>query len=463
MTPFARAVLDFGTARALFSLETGILVALSGGADSCALLLALNEARQAGLLPDLLGAIHVHHGLRGAAADDDAAFCAALCDSLGLKFLKRQAHLATSANESDARSVRYRLLIDAAHTIGADTIATAHTADDQAETVLLRILRGTSVDGLVGIPAERILAPGLRVVRPLLAQRRSQIEAYCRSHAVRPRHDPTNDDPRFPRNRVRRLLPELSATFNPRLVEALGRLAENARHEREESAIDASALRLFEHAVTDDGVALTLSVPALRAVSVALRRRTLYRALLRIGGHHGGTEALATARWVDCLDALVAESGAFDLPGRLRACREGDVVRIAPVPPLAEGAAFAVPLAIPGITRTGTVAVRATWGKRSGPRDGALSLGLPPGVTLTLRSARPGDRIAPPGMGGHTKSVRRILAEARVPVADRAGWPVLVRDDSGEILWIVGHVLADAALNRTVEPALYLDADWAPV
>jgi tRNA(Ile)-lysidine synthase len=281
---FVRSIAAFVRQRELFGEGARVLVALSGGPDSCALLLALCEAADAGLLPDPVAAAHFHHGLRGRDADEDAAFSAALAVRCGIPCVVGLGAVpkdGRSPNDT-ARRARYDFLLEAARDFAADTIATAHTADDQAETVLNRVLRGTSVDGLAGIPARRMLAEGVTVVRPLRACRRVDIEAYCAAHGITPRRDPSNEKDRYTRSRLRKRLPELARDFNPRLTEALIRLSEQA-------AADAELLNtltddLMTRAVRDAAPeCLVLNASALREAPPALRRRALIRALRRNG------------------------------------------------------------------------------------------------------------------------------------------------------------------------------------
>jgi tRNA(Ile)-lysidine synthase len=294
---------------ALFREGEQVAVALSGGADSCALLLALKES-----FPErLAGVLHFHHGMRAADADADAGFCAQLATKLGVPCLIGLGALGSGASEGSARAARYEFLIQGAQDLGATLIATAHTADDVAETVLLRILRGTSVDGLAGIPARRELSNGISVVRPLLSARRADTVACCDFHGVIPRHDPTNDDSSVPRNRVRKLLPELSSAFNPRLAEALVRLAGHAEADRDflESASEALD---------------TADAKALLAAPPALRRRALLRRLRRASP--SAREERATAYWVGVLEKILAGGPPQDLPGGVRASLKAGQLRV---------------------------------------------------------------------------------------------------------------------------------------
>ncbi len=324
MHPFARAVADFAREQGLFPPGARPLVALSGGPDSCALLLALLEAADAGRLPRPLGAAHFHHGLRAADADEDAAFCAALCARLrlpcviGLGAVPRTRAALPGRRRSPndaARRARYAFLEDAAAQAGADVVATGHTADDQAETVLLRILRGTVPDGLGGFRAARALRPGLRVVRPLLARSREGVESYCRDRGVTPRRDPSNEKGQYARARLRALLPALERDFNPRLREALRRLAGAA-------ADDADLLGRMTDALWG-----RVAAPAPRRVRLdgALRGNTppcaaaCSRALCGTprGRGGGGRGRAANVHAAEAL--LLAGGGAADLPGGVRA------------------------------------------------------------------------------------------------------------------------------------------------
>jgi len=430
LSNLARSVVEFTADRALLVSEDRILVALSGGADSCALLLALVEAGREGLLPMPVGVAHFHHGMRGRDADADAGFCAQLAVRVGLPCVIGLGALA-HANEADARTVRYAFLTEAAQELGASVVATAHHADDLAETVLLRVLRGTSVEGLAGIPPRRALGEGIEVVRPLLGCRRTEIEAYCQQQGILPRHDPTNDNPLYPRSRVRQLLPELAAQFNPRLTEALVRLAESA-------SADTAALQPAAEALWAESERamepLVLQCAPLLAAPAALRRRVLYRALW--SATEAEREARVTARWIGRLEALLTTPGQLDLPGRVRATSDAQALLLGP--PLAP-----VPLGGRLVTRLG--APLTTRSRRSL----LIDCGTIP-ANLRVRGAADGDRIAPLGMGGKTRLVRDLLREAGVGVGARSGWPLVV-DAADTVLWVVG--VAQAEQTRVPQQA----------
>ncbi len=319
---FARAVVVASALQtsAVRADPARILVALSGGPDSTSLLLALHRA-----FPEALtGAAHFHHGLRGADADADAAFCAGLCARLGvpLAICLGKVIPAGRSPQAAARADRYEFLAETAREWDANCLAVAHTADDQAETVLGRVLRGTGVDGLAGIPPTRELCDGLSIIRPLLDISRASVEAFCAESSVTPRQDPSNGGTKYTRSRLRQRMPEIARDFNPRLNDALRRLADNARTDSDFIAEQAKALG--ERAVTagEPGGTISLSVAALADAHPALTRRVLLAAIRRVYPEDRPVEReeATTAAFVDALEKIIRTgTGAATLPGNVRA------------------------------------------------------------------------------------------------------------------------------------------------
>jgi len=205
------------------AFEHGILAAVSGGADSVALLHLLAHA----CFPaGKLAVAHVNHRLRGADSDADAAFVHSLAEEYQLRYYECRLDAGTALSENSARNLRYDCLLPQAERIGVRYLATAHTADDQTETVLHRILRGTGLSGLAGIAPLRSLTQAVTLLRPLLHVRRKEILAYLERHRKPYREDKTNLETQFTRNRIRnRLLPVLREEYNPQIDEAVCRLA----------------------------------------------------------------------------------------------------------------------------------------------------------------------------------------------------------------------------------------------
>lgn len=311
--------------RALGDPTPGLVVAVSGGPDSVALVRALLAVRPEET-PLVLA--HLNHQLRGGDSDADEAFVRAfaaphlpvVCHRLDIAALAGGDNL-----EAVARRERYRWLADVARAHDLRFVATGHNANDQAETVLHRLLRGAGIDGLRGIAARRPLADGVEVVRPLLDVTRDEIEAYLVELGQEARHDTSNDDRRFTRNRLRHeLLPLLARDYNPRVVEVLGRLARQADEAAREE--ESRAAELLRHAeLPRAGTTVVLDAEALRGAS----RREVRAALRLVWRRERWSMDRMTFADYERVAALAeAEHGAHDLPGGVQARRAGRVLRL---------------------------------------------------------------------------------------------------------------------------------------
>jgi tRNA(Ile)-lysidine synthase len=310
----------------------GLLVAVSGGLDSVALCHALHElAREHGLN---LSIGHVNHGLRGEQSEGDQAFVEELGARLGVPVdslrlepggLRRAGPSRDRPTlQEAARQLRYQGLGALAGRRGASRIATAHTADDQAETVLLRLLRGSGPDGLAGIP-ER--SPDGRIVRPLLAVSRQQIERFARERRLVWREDASNECLDYARNRLRRRwLPGLADEFNPRLLRAIGNLAEAQRRDAE--WIAAEVEREAAARFAEEGSWLVIDAKDWVALPEALSRRLVRAALERCGAGR-----LVSRVHLERALRFLAEGRAgtaIELPGGLRLRRDAAGFRLGP-------------------------------------------------------------------------------------------------------------------------------------
>jgi tRNA(Ile)-lysidine synthase len=326
---FARRLLADWKRLALPVTGGRIVIAVSGGADSVALLLALDELMKGQRLVALdITVAHLDHGLRGKSGQEDARWVAALAESLGFEVAIGKADVKERVvQESDnleqaARRARYEFLAEVAAGCSAHVVLTGHTMDDQAETVLLCLLRGSGAEGLSGMEAVRALAASSDVLlaRPLLAwARRAETEKYCRERKVQFRMDEMNEEERFSRVRVRRQLLPLMETFNPRVVAALSRTAELLRKDAE--VLTAAAEELLKSAMeekmgSDAGASITgsLSVSLLARAPVALRRRALR---LWIAGGRGDLRRLELVHLMGIEKLLVGDHGGrvAQLPG----------------------------------------------------------------------------------------------------------------------------------------------------
>jgi tRNA(Ile)-lysidine synthase len=310
-----------------------VVVAVSGGADSVALLLALKELVQGRKIDIEIIVAHLNHKLRGAASDADALWVASMAKRLGCRAevstsdIKKRVKKSGDNLEQAARRARYEFLAKVAKAIEAKLILTAHTMNDQAETVLINLLRGSGSGGLGGIEPRRPLTTGSAVTlaRPLLSwATRQDTEAYCQSLSIAYREDQMNFDESFTRVRVRNELLPLLESFNPKVIETVVRSAEILRED--DAALESAAQRLLEIA-SDDNESLHGDV--LRVAPVALRRRALRLWLAQM---RGDLRRIEHAHIV-AIERLLASTGSgrvIELPGGATAFRKNGMLRYRP-------------------------------------------------------------------------------------------------------------------------------------
>lgn len=317
LSDFANRLRDEWRRLKLPEADERIVVAVSGGADSCALLIAFSELIKQKVLNVKMVIAHFDHGLRGDAGEEDARFVSDLCAQMDVQAIVGRGRVAASAKavkdnlEQAARRARYEFLLTCARRNDARYVLTAHTMDDQAETVLMRLLRGAGSEGLSGIDPVRTLDDkheDVQLVRPLLAwARRAETEAFCVASGVAYRTDEMNADENFTRVRVRRKLLPLLQTFNPRHVETINRTAGLLREDAEAlqfyarelldaatcDAADAKAVAQNVAANASDTVehlSPALDVEKMRFAPAAIRRRALRLWLARSRGDLRGLE-----------------------------------------------------------------------------------------------------------------------------------------------------------------------------
>jgi tRNA(Ile)-lysidine synthase len=403
-----------------------VLVAVSGGLDSMVLLRLLHSLRDQFRLHLHVG--HFDHRMRPD-SDCDAAWVAQVCEELQVACTVGSAPI-VPRNEQEARKLRYDFLELTADTIGANRIATAHHADDQAETVLFRVLRGTGVDGLAGIPERRG-----RIVRPLLPFRRSELKRWAEETRLDWREDPSNTTRVYARNRIRLdVLPRLEAE-SPGASRALTRLARAAARTRAawENALGEIEKRVI---LSEDTGIIELARDRLLEYHPEIRARLLRRWLARLGRAPGraGTAVAPTF-----IRAGGSGSG-IHLSGGLRAERDFGVIRLyravaantEPDQPLwIENAA-----AGSGETIVGGRQYNVRWSVGAGAVTGESAgfdltdLRFP----LAVRGWVPGDRIH---MAFGTKKLKKLFVEKRLGREHRRTVPVLV-DSKDHVLWVVG-------------------------
>ena len=404
-------------------------MAVSGGADSTALLLALHD-----LESDVVAA-HVNHHLRGAESDADETFVRDLCAVLGVPLRVGEGSLdpgrvRARGVEAAAREVRYARLLALRDEEGAAWVATAHQKNDQAETILMRLLTGSGLAGLRGIHPVR--ADGF--IRPLLEVTRADVDAYLAERNVTPRIDRSNDDPRFLRNRVRVFLRHVDAVENLARIAAQARAqwpaVERAIDEADRACVEAHDDRTVFRAWPDDEW---------------LRGALLQRHIRRLDPQARDFDAGRLASQVEAITRvsvtknleLVRKATLLVLRKRLEAAPDFEVE-------LTDGTAF-IPAA--GVTMHALDAARAS-ARRRNDEDDASGAGdvrapfrqlieLPEGadLTFTVRNRRPGDRFQPLGMD-RPKKLKDFFIDRKIDADVRDRLPLLVWN--GEIVWIPG-------------------------
>ena len=403
-----------------------VLAMVSGGADSLCLLYALVANH-----PGPVGVVSIDHGLRPQArAEVDGV--RAVAAGLGCPFTPVALALEHGPGLQDrARTARYAAARAIARRDGWDVIAVGHTASDQAETVIMRMARGTGRTGALGMAAR-----SGDLVRPLLCVDAQETAAWCAGAGLAPVADPSNRDPAYTRVRARELMGTL-AGLHPGAVRHVAELADRLRDEDAilAAATDAAWARCRDR----DG----LDIDALAAEPAAMRR-ILVRRLLTDHGLAGdalGAEAIRRVL------AVAGGLAGTQVPGGT-VVREGGALVVVGVP---APAPEPVTLAIPGTVRFGASVIRGRAGYGAPPEAGRVT--IPLAARIEVRGPRDGDRIALPG-GGHAR-VGRILQADGVPARLRTQVPVVVAD--GIPVWVAGHRASAGALAGPGQPAVVLE------
>lgn len=434
--------------------ETRWVIGVSGGPDSVLLLHALRALSEHRALKWELHVAHLHHGLRGPDADTDADFVEALARRLGLTFHIERADLPAriaaqgGSTEEVARQHRYEFLERVALKAGSDCVVVGHHADDDVETILHRICRGTGIRGLAGMRDARAIQPGSRVrlVRPLLQERRATIEALCEKRQIETRCDRTNQTTEFTRGRIRNaLLPLLREHLNPNVSEALLRLAEQARW-LATYLEDAAARTLESLVVSDHPGCIVLNTRALCCKQRVIQAEVVRRAVALLPGG----ESDLSFMHVDGVLRLAAERGSgkeLHLPAGVVVRKVYDRLEFRPRAQ-AETPAELTPVfvACPGTTLLPQLDAQLTaevcqvdpekteeLRRAAHPHEEWLDydrLQLP----LLVRGRRAGDRFRPLGAPG-TKSLSDFFIDEKIEPALRVSTGVLC--DQAGVVWVM--------------------------
>ena len=464
-----------------------LLVAVSGGPDSLALLHVLCRLRaEFGL--KLHGA-HLNHKLRGAESDTDAEFAAGTFRRLGMPYTAGSADVASYRSkhklslEDAARRVRYTFLAKAVAEQDADAVALGHTADDQAETVLMHIIRGSGLNGLRGMGAvdqRTIDSIPIILFRPLLGTRRSETQAYCRAMDLQPRVDASNSSPEFLRNRIRLELLPLLEQMNPSVRDALMRLSMNATQDSDYIGVQADAAWGDVAQVDGSGV-VSMDTTALNKEHAAVQGRILRRAIEAAGGEVTQRHILDMLGLIDGAPGkmLHLSSGLVFVTGYGEAyVGSADAVEgMLPPLPTIRGE-ISVP--VPGEIRLGVWLIRTSVEVGVNERDWqnfSPHTNSPPegdgmvasevmdmdcvGDRLWVRGRLAGDRFQPLGMEG-SKSLREFMIDARIPQRWRDGLPLVVSERGVVCVpgWRIAHWARVTEATRRVLrlKVTYMDA-----
>ena len=462
----------FVTTQALLTKGDRVLVAVSGGPDSVALLDVLHRLRaELGLH---LEVAHLQHGMRGEEAREDARLVAAHCNNLKVAFHLKEVNIpaikeaAGKGNlEALGREERYRFFRAVAHERGLNKIATAHTLDDQAETVLMWFLRGCGTRGLAGMSplhplasqnGDSALTPAL--VRPLLGISKAEILHYLRERRLAYRIDKTNEDPALLRNWIRlRLLPEIAGRIDARWPE---RLAHQAGLLRDE---DVFMDRLAQMELEKLRAPMGLDRKLLMEQDPALQRRILRLWTAEVRGHLRGFDYGHVEKLLD-LVANGAPQARLSIPGGWELVNAYKTVKLQKCARKAKGLRYSYPFCTDGMLQIPEAGVALESKRISVPP--AARPGIPTSLmeglfdaallaeNLTVRNFRAGDRFQPLGMRGH-KKIKDLFIEKKVPLSVRSVLPLFSMGD--EILWIPAYARSEIAkIGPQTKEFLYVKA-----
>ncbi|HEX3031158.1 MAG TPA: tRNA lysidine(34) synthetase TilS [Bacillota bacterium] len=428
----------------MFARGDRVVVAVSGGADSISLLHILSC-----LAPELgieLHAVHVNHMLRGEAAQQDALFTANTCRRLGVPCTVREVDVRSLAKDMNtskqdaARVLRYRVLMEESSKFRADKIALGHHGDDQAETVLLHLLRGTGLDGLAGMLPLRDNC----YVRPLLEVSRQEIEAYCQEQGLDYCTDATNLEPVYLRNSIRlQLIPLLQRQYNPGLVKGLCQLAGLAREDSD--FLRQAADRAFsEMAEMGAGSTVTIDLVSFATLHPAVRRRIIIRAWQAVSGQRVNLEFDQVESVMQLADFGRTGQG-WLLPRGVWAEKSYNTLIVRQhTGHNVEGKQFSSLLPIPGRVELEQLGISISCELVAAvekPDKNTVFLDAEKLVSpLIVRSRRDGDIFFPQGAPGR-KKLKEFLIDAKIPRAMRDNIPLVCSGD--QIVWVAGMRLAD--------------------
>ncbi len=433
---FEETIVNYG----MLNRGNGVVVACSGGIDSMTLLHLFSLFAKNWDLR--LAVAHLNHGLRGEEADKDETFVRQRTEALGVPFFSKRIDLKSLAAEKGqnlqeaGREVRYRFFEEVSDKTGGNRIAFGHNADDQAETVIMRIVRGAGLKGLGGIPPVRG-----NIIRPLIEITREEIGVYGLAEKIEFREDPSNADKKYLRNRVRHDVIPLLKALNPNACVELCNLSGFARDANaylEEEAARAFA-RISLSTGGDDGT-VCLNLAKINGLPSILKRKVIFSAIEELTGSRSGFYSSHIVS-VEALLEKGQSGSALHLPKGVRVVVEYgkalfSTMRDETPPPYRYELNFPGETVIPEAGMTLLAVKRGAIDEKEEIGDDRLLLDLSRiEQPLLVRNFREGDRIRLPGMSGR-KKLKSLFIDEKVPRAKRRRIPLVVSGD--EILWVVG-------------------------
>ena len=413
-----------------------VLVAVSGGPDSVSALEVLNAIKDEYSLS--LHVAHLNHKFRKE-ADKEAEFVRKLAEERGIAStieaidVKSYCIKKGLSKQEGAREVRYNFLRKAADKIGAAKIVTGHTADDQAETFLMRLIRGSGTSGLSAIPP----VSG-RIIRPLIEIAKKEAVDYLKKNKIRYVKDPTNIKPVYLRNKIRlELLPLLIKRFNPNIVSALCRESDILRED--DAFLNGIADAIFKEIVTvQEKDSITLNYLRFNGLHPAVRKRVIRRAVSELTG---SLRRVSYQHITSAIDAIKNTGKGVDLPFNIRIERDYNNLKVNIGQEESAGIKEVVQLNVPGITEVSYFNIRLEtvingMAAVSETADTGLFNLDRVALPLFIRSRREGDYFYPAGMAGR-KKLKEFLIDHKIPRADREKIPILI-DKNNAILWVMG-------------------------
>ena len=421
-----------------FSLKgKGILVGVSGGPDSLALLNYLWERRKNEEF--LLVVSQVDHMFRGEESYEDAKFVEEFCKNKRIPFTMKRINVPQYMKESGkssqvaARECRYQFFAEVINEYNLDYLALAHHGDDQVETILMRLTRGSSGSSRAGIPFSRPFEKGL-IIPPFLCVNRGEIESYCREHRLQPRQDPSNKKDDYLRNRFRKYVVSFLKKENPNVHEHFQRFSEEL-YEDEEYLRELTKQKMNTVWKEKKTGKITIDIDAFQAMPMALQRRGIQLILNYL---YQKRPASLSAIHIDYFFSLIESSnpsGSLDFPSGLKVNRSYRLCHF--LFSNENNSGFYLEISEPGkyrIPNGDAITVRYTKQPAEITTDSILLKRQDISLPIIVRTKEEGDRMSIKGMEG-TKKIKKIFIDQKIPIAERQNWPVIT-DGHHHILWL---------------------------